>query len=155
MGRKVSQQKRTRMFKVWSRSRAESFVSQLCKVHIRTVKRYRKLDNWDKRLKEIELKVQKKVDYDIQKEHERNLRLILAGKNYIIREMTSGDIKAKLGDISELIRTEQLLVGKPDTSINLQISDERIAEALELLRAFGGKGIKSLADQIAKDEKAK
>jgi len=143
------------MFKVWSRSRAESFVSQLCKVHIRTVKRYRKLDNWDKRLKEIELKVQKKVDYDIQKEHERNLRLILAGKNYIIREMTSGDIKAKLGDISELIRTEQLLVGKPDTSINLQISDERIAEALELLRAFGGKGIKSLADQIAKDEKAK
>jgi len=143
------------MFKVWSRSRAESFVSQLCKVQIRTVKRYRKLDNWDKRLKEIELKVQKKVDYDIQKEHERNLRLILAGKNYIIREMTSGDIKAKLGDISELIRTEQLLVGKPDTSINLQISDERIAEALELLRAFGGKGIKSLADQIAKDEKAK
>lgn len=142
------------MFKVWSRSRAESFVSQLCKVHIRTVKRYRKLDNWDKRLKEIELKVQKKVDYDIQKEHERNLRLILAGKTYIIHKMANDDIKAKLGDISELIRTEQLLVGKPDASINLQISDERIAEALELLRAFGEEGIKSLADQIAKDEKA-
>jgi len=68
---------REAMFEAFRTLRSVHNVVKVCGVHETTAKKYRKLDNWDKRLAEIEQKIKDKTD---DKRAERQARHIKLGK---------------------------------------------------------------------------
>lgn len=63
----------------------------------------------------VQIRVQQKVSKETADRMAENLLLIKGAKNLIAKQITSGQIKATLGDIDKLSRAELLLLGQADS----------------------------------------
>lgn len=140
MATKITLEKRDEMFEFWLENQAEEFVAKKVKVCLKTVKKYRRIDKWDKRTEDIRLRTRAKADYDIIRERAKNLKLIRSAKDYLQLQIENGDVKVKLGDLDKLIRVELLLVGQPDSRPDLGLPDELKELTTEELRNLIGYG---------------
>lgn len=113
MASKLTQLKREEMFAAFRENPAEERVAQKCKVHKLTVRKYRKLDNWDKRLKEIESKVQEFADYDAVKERRKDLQILQIVQTKILQQIQRGEIEGKYKDLLNAIELKHKLTGEP------------------------------------------
>ena len=103
MSHRITDADREQMFLAWQEKQTVNHVQVKCGFHNATVKKYRTLDKWDARLKNITVKVKRKVDKslviakaDIRTEHAqvgRNLRTMGMGK---LSSMEPEDIDPRL-----------------------------------------------------------
>ena len=127
MASKTPLQRRQEMFAAWCENPAVDYVAKKCHVHLQTAKKYRKIDRWDVRLEEIQLKATKEQDYDIAEEYSKTLRLIRAAKaiyaTALKRYQDGEDGKFRIGltDIKELANTEMLMTGKPTERVEISL----------------------------------
>jgi len=124
MPKKVTQETIDRMFKHFCNDDSIPEIAKKFKVCTKTVMKYRKMDEWDKRKEEIRLRTRARFDYDIVRENQKNLQLISAGKSLIAKAISEGRIKPKLRDLTELIKTELLIVGEPDSRLDVTVIED-------------------------------
>jgi len=144
---KLTESERATMFASWCRWKPEvgeykayDRVAKACRVCITTVKKYRKLDNWDERYERNRQAAIEQLDYDIVKETANNLRLIRKGKDVWEDQLKSIGLleRVRLKDIADLLRIELLLAGEPDSheKIDIEIQNELNNLTTEELRSL-------------------
>ena len=140
---KLTDEKREEMFKTFSITPNTNSVARKCEVHHQTAKRYRKLDDWDKRLDEIRKRSQKALDNVEVKRRSRYIKLAQALqkigstkffdkdgklKQKVIDQMTAGDgVRA----LTEGIRIEKETVGDSGAEVTIKIKLPKDLEDLE------------------------
>lgn len=132
---RITQNKRDKMFGFWQEKQSANYVSKKAHVCRKTVDRYRKRDNWDKRTAQIKARAEAKVDDKLAKETARWIALGLALQNVgkskfydeqgklkmdVVKKMSAAEaIKA----ITDGIRVHREAMGEPGeiSQLNLQI----------------------------------
>lgn len=164
---KITEDTRDEMFQFWcvykpkyGWEKAIQEVARRCQICERTVRKYKALDEWDKRLEAIQLQTRAGIDYDIGKEAKKNLKILQAAKGkYVeaIRNAGKPDTikcpyctktitfintlrKISLKDITELIRTELLLVGEPDSRAGFVDETEKRENIIGILEGIKSNG---------------
>ncbi len=116
MAKRLQQQKIDQMFKVWVERQSVEYVSRKCSVSPTTVRRYKRLHDWDSRLKSIQQKAQAKQDDNLAKVLSDNLKFVKYAKGKVIELMQAGGTVSKnpVSDLDKMIRLELLLRGEAD-----------------------------------------
>lgn len=163
---KPSSAKREKMFQAFCETGTEHNVRKKCATHWTTVKKYRKLDDWDARYARIQEEARKKADarlvtqYSKVTEHFRALRD--AGLNKRLREikeqLEKGENNPILGlTINEIIALDkhlELREGRPDSRPDIGTAelDPDVLEAIRSLAdKLGSTGMAELGDELADD----
>ena len=164
---KLSNAKRKEMFEVWCDKPTETNVREKCRVHWKTVQRYREIDNWDERLAEIKAKanakVDKKITNDLAKRIEGYKAIATAGLNRWLKELKKQKDQGRAPELdlgikaqSMLERLIKFLEGEPDSRPDVPAAPAHSADN-EDLRKFlstltdklGNLDAKKLGDAIA------
>ena len=91
MAEPLSQKKRDRLFTVWQKKQSIAYVARTCRCSQVTVRKYRKLDKWDKTLDRIAEDARKKL---IKKEGSKRFNVLQLTENLI-----KGFISALIGSM--------------------------------------------------------
>ena len=116
---KLTLQDREHMFQAWQERQSVTHVARVTGFGTTTVSKYRKLDQWDERLKEIQVKAEALSDEaasvhlarvlenvtDLQDALIGQLRQLLEAKQYI----------PQVRDVDLLVRLERYLRGQPES----------------------------------------
>lgn len=121
MSNKLPKKKIAKMFKSFCEKQTNHYVAQKCKISVTTVKRYRKLDNWDERAAEINKKVEEKLDDDIaeiKSNHIKFVRVIVDKyKKYVEKTET---LELTAGEYERLAKLELFLMGEETELIGVK-----------------------------------
>ena len=124
---KLTNEKRDEMFRSWLFKSTVDYVSRKCGVHRATVDRYRKLDEWDARVKVIQDKAREKLDNNDANRLAEKLETLRKAKDLWVASLIGhvkcphcGEnipvpkMKMTFGDFDKIIRLELFLRGQPD-----------------------------------------
>lgn len=145
---------REQMFQVYQETGNVNQVKIRCGIHSKTVKRYRRVDDWDSRLAAIKERVESKLETRLVSRRLRNVRIL----DLAIEDVQSQLIKARERDVAGVIDPKLLarLVVAQDHLLGRGAADEdvsaipaEIREALEFLASLGEVAVKQLADIIS------
>jgi hypothetical protein len=168
------------MFKAWCDDPRIPHVERACSVSKGTVRKYRRLDDWDNRLEKIKAMARNKLDQDEVRHTEEQLRLIRRVKDVYIQCLTGRarcecgkfieipTLEPKYADIEKIMRLEEFMRGKPDSRPDIgrvleQMPDEElmalwersctdIVERLRAIRAMvRGKRILAAIDELIEE----
>lgn len=163
MARKLSDKKREELFQAWCERQSVTFVRKKCRVHNTTVKRYKKIDQWDKRLEEVNRETQRNLHQTMGQRRAQDIELARNMRLGIYNEVAQRIRNRRLEDVkfSELVtayvqlhKDELLLEGEATERTDTAGSDDsqRIRDAIEpVLSELTPDQQKRLADRIADD----
>lgn len=117
MSKKLTQKKIDSMFKWYVERQSVLYVSRKCRVSPTTVKKYRKVQEWDKRLKRVQQKAQEKQDESMSDSIAQNLKYVRFAKAKILEVITTSGMGTTnpMTDLDKAIRLELLLSGGEDS----------------------------------------
>ena len=132
MTRTLSAEKTDAMWAAWQEKQTLYSVAKKCKVAYASVKKYRKLDNWDKRLAKINGKAMVKADATLTTRRAKQIAIVdQATKSYFQQLLGRAEIscphckrththkipklKAGFRDIDVLVRLQEFLAGEADS----------------------------------------
>lgn len=128
MSKPLTQAKREKMFQCWCQNQTLVFIQKKFGYSEPTIRKFRKLDDWDARFNKIRTKAQtkldkKEVDYTVEQlkivKNVKNAYLTcLIGKTpcpHCKKSVPVPKLDPKFADIDKIIRLEELLRGKPDS----------------------------------------
>lgn len=141
------------------------YVSEKCRVHRKTVRRYREMEGWDARLAALQDKTAEKVDDQLSTLKARQLRIVRAA---MASAFVSGpDGKQKLAfnvnsvsDLERLMKLELLLSGGPTERLATtqgaadlsHLSDDELhAEIAQRLGILGGEHVLAALPRRTRD----
>lgn len=135
----LNQAKRNQMRDVYVEQRTDTAVHNTCHVHMRTVARYRVLDDWLGYCKKVDAAVDKKVTTKIARRRADSLKII----DFVRRGMAA-DLKAKYKAgkpikfealaFDKLVRLEELLTGNVDSRAGVRLdTPEQIQQFIDSL----------------------
>ncbi len=116
MSKKLTQKKIDSMFKWYVERQSVLYVSRKCRVSPTTVKKYRRMQEWDNRLKGIQEKAQEKQDDTMADCLAANLKYVQFAKGKILEVITTVGMGTTnpMSDLDKAIRLELLLRGGED-----------------------------------------
>lgn len=132
------------MFRSWCERQNIPHVAKSCLVSPGTVKKFRRVDNWDARLKVVKTKAADILDDDVAKDTARKLKVLKNVENVYLTSLIGHTkceacgakvpvpkLKPNFKDITEIYRYDDLLRGKPDSRPDLgrmydQLSDDQL-----------------------------
>ena len=121
MSKKLTQKKLDSLFACYCEKQSVNNVAKTCKVSHTTVKKYKILLEWDKRLKGVQEKAIEKQDNSLAESIAENLKYVQFVKAKIIELITQKDgvIKSTntMADLDRAIRLELLLRGEADSRV--------------------------------------
>lgn len=125
------------MFKAYCEKQSILYVSKKCSVSPRTVRKYRKVHEWDKRLAEIQKKAQEKTDDNLARALAQNIKYVQYAKGKVMELMQSGMVVSSnpVADLDKMIRLELLLRGEADSrteNVNTELQNMSTEELLKL-----------------------
>jgi len=142
MAKRLQQKKIDQMFKVWVERQSVQYVSRKCSVSPTTVRRYKRLEDWDGRLAGIQQKAQAKQDDNLAKTLADNLKFVKYAKGKVIELMQAGGAVSKnpVSDLDKMIRLELLLRGEADSRTdkvrNNELKDIPTEELIRMQKAL-------------------
>jgi len=137
----LADEKRREMFDAWQEKQTVNSVVRKTGVSDTAVKRYRQIDNWDKRVRTIQQKVTRKLDNEaIKRQTKHQKTLDVAFQSYIAQllgnltvtcphcnkqhDVSVPALKAQFSDFEKLIKTERLMHGESDEQKDIVIRVE-------------------------------
>jgi hypothetical protein len=110
----VSRARIDEMWTVYRDRQSVREVSEKCAVHHKTVDRYRKLERWDERLREVRENAQREADYDLSKALADSLRIVRTYKGKLVdglanRRLSGAEVTA--AEIEKVVRLEAFILG--------------------------------------------
>lgn len=114
MSNKLDQKKTDAMWAAFLEKQTNCYVSKKCGVSETTVRRYRKLHNWDERFHKIQEETQKKSDDSVAERRARSKKIIRAAVAQIGRKIAEGKMKYSATDLERLVRLDEWLDGLPE-----------------------------------------
>jgi len=115
-----------------------SYVARVCGVHLSTVRRYAKTQNWEERRQKVLSTAREKADYGILKATEQSLLMLRALKAKItqkIQTLNASDLSTDnlVHDFERLVKLEQILLGGVSDRQEHQLTthEERIRKLRE------------------------
>jgi len=126
MAKKLSQRKLDSMFKVYCERQSIEFISRKCRVSPVTVRKYRRLENWDERIVEVKSRAREKQNETLADLLANNLETVQFCKDKLIEKIEAGTVnlaRQPIIDLDRLIRLELLLSGEVDSRREV-VSDE-------------------------------
>lgn len=122
---KITHNEREKMYSVYAKFCAEysgkdtleKLVAKMAGVSLTTVRKYRKLDEWDLRYQKMREKAIELADYDLAKETAKNLRRIQKAKLVWEAQLENIELlnNVRLKDVVELLKIELVLAGQADS----------------------------------------
>ena len=143
MANKITDQQRELMFQAFCEKQSLRFVAQKCTVNVGTVKKYREMDNWDRRYSAITERAKRKVDNKAVKRRERWAKQGQALQQVGTRKFydKDGNIKQKVVDdmgagdgiraIAEGVRIEREALGDDGQGLTITVSLPPDLEGME------------------------
>jgi len=142
VAKNLSQKTLDKMFKVWVERQSVEYVSRKCSVSPTTVRRYKRLHDWDSRLKSIQQKAQAKQDDNLAKTLADNLKFVKYAKGKVIELIRDDGAVSKnpVSDLDKMIRLELLLRGEADSRThelsNNELKDVPTEELIRMKKAL-------------------
>jgi len=120
MANMITDKKRESMFRAWQEWQTLQYVARECSVSRTTARRYRKLDNWDERLRRIKSKAREKIDLGYARERADLLYVICKIRDigideYIAKIKRNEPLNLSISELNTLIRLELFLNGESDS----------------------------------------
>ena len=118
MANRVSRAKVEEMFAVFADRQSIEEVARKCGVHHRTVERYRRIERWDERVREIRVHAQRDADYGIAQAMAESLRIVRAYKEKLadaIERKQLGTADATVADLERVVRLEAFVLGAAES----------------------------------------
>ena len=134
MANKLSQEKTEAMWAAFLERQNNSFVSRKCRVSTTTVRRYRRLDNWDERYRKIQEETQKRSDETVAERRARSRKIIRAAIAQIGRLIAEGKLKYSAMDLERLVRLDEFLDGLPEKKTLGDLPDRTSDILKEIIR---------------------
>lgn len=116
MASRFNKEFRDKMKMAYFQGRSDISVSRTCNVHMASVAKYRKLDNWDEWCSRMDMALDQRMLKKAVAAREDSLRMLRTAKGMIAK-----DLKGKLDrgesiefaarDFAELVKLEELLMG--------------------------------------------
>ena len=155
--KKISNDERNNAFALWCAKQSVNYVAEKTGLCRATVDRFRKEDKWDERLERIKLEAQIIADAKSSKRVARNLEIIKFLKEKIVLRVSKDETEGHVSDVPALIKTEELLVGNPDSRpeiihrepAQIRESVERFGNALGLRISLNGVSSSRISDLVA------
>jgi len=144
MASKLTQAKRDEMFAAYCKNQCVESVAKICGVTGNTVYKYRRKDNWLKRLSTVRVKAERKLDNELGKRLAENLKIVRFAKAKLVNKIKAGKDKSSstYRDLDTMIRAEEFLLGGPDSRLAVgrfdQMSDEELKEKLREVKRIQG-----------------
>lgn len=150
MANKLSQEKIEAMWAAYLECQTNHSVAQKCQISRATVRRYRRLQNWDERIRKIQEETQKRSDETVAERRARSRKIIRAAIAQIGRQIAEGKLKYSAGDLERMVRLDEWLDGLPEKK-NLGDLPNRTSEILKEIihRMEGGEIGERTASTIA------
>lgn len=151
---RLTRKVREEMFQVYQETGNVNQVHIRCGIHSKTVKKYKRRDEWDSRIRAIQERVEKKLETKLVSRRLRNVQIL----DLAIEDVQGQLLKAKERDIAGVIDPKLLarLVVAQDHLIGRGAADEddtaipiEIKEALMFLAELGEVAVKQLAEIIS------
>lgn len=143
---KITLEKRAELFKLWCSKQSVSFCAKTGAVNRATVDKYRLVDKWDDRLTIIKEHAEAIADAKSEKRLAQNLIIIKFIKGNIVEAVKKGKVLGSVSDLIGAIRTEELILGRPDSrpakTEDPEIDEAKLDEELIQLGAEAGIEIK-------------
>ena len=130
---RITEEKRDTMWVAFQEKPTNRYVSESCGVSQRTAARYRELDKWDERIKEIRRKACEKADETAVEIRARHLKIIKGAIAQFVSDLAEGKIELSASDYEKLTKLELLLSGQA-------------TERSEEIRKLGG-GLEAYTDE--------
>jgi hypothetical protein len=138
MANKLSEKKRLAMWAAWQDKQSERHVAQKCALSPNTIRRYRRLDNWDERLAAIVKKAQKKADNGAASVLARHIKETQLLQKKGIEFLQTHKIKTEQTAVKAMevgIRLEREIAGEPvRLEITKKYEDMDLKELYALLQ---------------------
>jgi hypothetical protein len=113
--KRISNEQRSACFQCWCEVQTVNYVYEKSGIRVSTLKRFRREDKWDERLARVREEAQIIADARSGKRLARNLEILKFTKEKIVLGVKEDKIHGSVSDIPALIKTEELLVGNPDS----------------------------------------
>lgn len=119
--RRVSNEEKEVCWKYWCEFQSIGYVQEKHKnqfqfvISVKALNRMRIKEKWDDRLERLKKDAEIIADARSSKRLARNLEIVRFTKEKIVAGVQSGEIHGYVSDIPALIKTEELLVGNPDS----------------------------------------
>jgi len=143
----INDEQRAQCWHWWNEKQSIHYVAKKSGFSRATIDRMREKEKWDKRLTRIKEEATIIADARSSKRLARNLEILKSTKEKIVAGIKKNKIKGNVSDIPALIKTEELLIGKPDSRpdqaniitdpVALRAKIERLAEDLGWKIQFG------------------
>ncbi len=135
-------------FNYWCQNHSYQEVSKKYGIPKKTICKAAADFNWEKRKKRIVEEAQIIADAKSGRRLARNLEILKFLKEKIVEKVNDDETKGNVSDVPNLIKTEELLVGNPDSRPEIINRDpeeikrnvERLAESFGLRISFNGIG---------------
>ncbi len=114
MARQLPAGKRDALFEAFCDTPTVEHVSRMCGVHHATVRKYRRLDEWDRRLGEVRREASRLADHDLAKAMAENLKLLLRYKDRFAQALEKKSLDPREVNASEfekIVRLEAFVLG--------------------------------------------
>lgn len=117
MANKLSEKKVNQMFNAFCEKQNNHYVSKKCQVNRSTVHKYRRLDKWDERFRQVKRKAQDEQDDRIAERLSKTLTDVSDIENRIAEKLKEINIDrdSTITSLDKIIRLEMFLRGKPDS----------------------------------------
>jgi len=144
--RKITLEEIETCWQLFCRGESLNFISGKTGISFRSIQRLQKKGKWDERLENVKKDAETIADARSSRRLARNLTIIKFLKEKIVQKVSEDKIEGNVSDVPNLIKTEELLVGNPDSRPEIthrepsQIRDSinRFAESLGLRIEFNG-----------------
>jgi hypothetical protein len=151
---RISLELREEMFSVFQETQSENQVRKRCKVHPKTVRKYRERDKWDVRVEGIQNKVQEKLEKRIVNRRMRNVQVLDMAIEDVLKQLLEAKAKEQSGVVdpkllARLVVAQDHLIGRGAADEEQQDVPPEVAKALEFLSSLGERALVQLAEVIA------
>jgi hypothetical protein len=162
MPAKITKKKRLQMYAAWTTCESVTEVCAACEVDERTLRKYRKLDQWDKKLDRIRKATFDKIDLELGDAYVKQVRALTqmgtAGLRTWLEKIGAGGGKldCSINELLGILRLQQSYAPSPDQSkqegedtTTTEIASE-IKAGLDLLRDQSGSFIRDIGRALAR-----
>jgi len=116
MAKKLTQKQLNGMFKAYCEKQSEHYVSQKCTISRNTVRKYKRLEDWDTRIAVIQQKAQEKQDETLAEFYGRRIKDIEGVVEKVLTLIEIGRVtNDPASTLVKLVKAELLLRGEADS----------------------------------------
>lgn len=133
------------MFKTWCDKQCVEHVARTCRVSQTTVQKYRKRDEWEKRLQDAQARLHEKLADKIAGEKAEMFKMLKAVSRKVLLRIIGEGAKHKSGndiqDYATVCKMQLLLMGEPESRVEHgtfdHLTDEQVQALYEQLNGDG------------------